>query len=147
MDMDRIAKANQEVISDEASNRVAAFDTNGAHLFTLRLETPAPASPLVYLTMGQVAMSPGAKFTLNGLTWTTEPPPTTSFRLPDTFDTADVTLDANMVVSARTFGKNEVVVLNPHSPLGRLLMGQKAGDKVKLQPGPRAPRQLITKVA
>lgn len=59
---------NAILISDEASNRVAAFDTDGAHLFTLRLEPPAIPSPLLWLTMGQVAMSPGAKFALNTAT-------------------------------------------------------------------------------
>jgi hypothetical protein len=53
------------LISDETSNRVAAFDTDGAHLFTLRLQRPETDSPLNWLTMGQPAMSPGAKFTLD----------------------------------------------------------------------------------
>lgn len=58
------------LISSETDNRVAAFDTNGAHLFTLRLARPETVSPLLWLTLGQLAMSPGAKFTLNTATQT-----------------------------------------------------------------------------
>lgn len=56
------------LISDEKANRVAAFDTTGAHLFTLRLARPSTVSPLLWLTLGQVAVSPGGKFTLNTAT-------------------------------------------------------------------------------
>lgn len=54
---------NALLISSESDNRVAAFDEAGAHLFTLRLARPATVSPMIWLTLGQVAMAPGSKFT------------------------------------------------------------------------------------
>ncbi len=32
-------------------------------------------------------------------------------------------------------GKKTVIVLTPHSPLGRLLMGKRKGDRLKIEPG------------
>ena len=55
---------NVILVSDDASNRVAAFDTAGTHLFTLRLERPS-TEPTVSLSIGELAMSSGAKFNLN----------------------------------------------------------------------------------
>ena len=51
------------LISDKVSNRVAAFDTTGSHLFTLRLTRPSLSATLS-LSINQVVMAPGAKFTL-----------------------------------------------------------------------------------
>ena len=57
------------LVSDGGSNRVAAFDTTGAYLFTLRLERPTN-DPLYQLSIGQLALSPGAQFSLNTITHT-----------------------------------------------------------------------------
>ena len=54
---------NAILISDERSTRVAAFDAAGGYLFTMRLERPATAATYS-LSIGQLAMSPGAKFNL-----------------------------------------------------------------------------------
>ncbi len=54
---------NALLISDAASNRVAAFDATGDHLFTVRLQRPI-GTPTVSLSIGQMAMSPGSRFNL-----------------------------------------------------------------------------------
>jgi hypothetical protein len=59
------------LISDEQSNRVAAFDVTGAYLFTLRLQRPAELPPLpLTISIGQIAMSPGARFNFTTATST-----------------------------------------------------------------------------
>lgn len=55
------------LVSDAQSNRVAAFRTTGQYLFTLRLQRPNPA-PLLMLSIGQLAMAPGARFNLSTAT-------------------------------------------------------------------------------
>lgn len=62
---------NALLISDEHTNRVAAFDVTGAYLFTLRLQRPAELPPLpLTISIGQIAMSPGARFNLTTATST-----------------------------------------------------------------------------
>lgn len=55
---------NALLISDDSSNRAAAFDTTGAYLFTLRFTRPSNA-PLYTLSIGEIATTGGAKFTFN----------------------------------------------------------------------------------
>jgi hypothetical protein len=56
------------LLSDGNSNRVAAFDTSGEYQFTMRLERPSndpvysPAPGEFALSIGQLALSPGARF-------------------------------------------------------------------------------------
>ena len=57
------ASRNALLVSDEKSNRVAAFRVSGEYLFTLRLQRPT-VPPTLKLTIGQLAMSPGARFNL-----------------------------------------------------------------------------------
>ena len=54
---------NAILISDQWSNRVAAFDTDGAHLFTLRLD-PKLTQERIWQSIGMVAVSAGARFSL-----------------------------------------------------------------------------------
>ena len=67
----RVNGANRAalLISDAQSNRVAAFRVTGEHLFTLRLQRPS-ADPTYQLSIGQLAMSSGARFNLNTTTST-----------------------------------------------------------------------------
>lgn len=63
---------NALLVSDKASHRVAAFDTNGAYLFTLRLTRPPipiipPATteaPTFAASINEMALAPGAHFIL-----------------------------------------------------------------------------------
>lgn len=54
------------LVSDMAAPRVLAFDTDGAHLFTLRLDNPDAGEANVNPLINGIAMGPGASFTFNG---------------------------------------------------------------------------------
>ncbi len=56
--------ADAILISDLSQPRVLAFDTTGAHLFTLRLANPNATPNDTYPLINGVAMGPGASFTL-----------------------------------------------------------------------------------
>jgi len=58
---------NALLISDDGSNRAAAFDTDGTYLFTLRFTRPS-TEPLLSLSIGELATTGGTKFTLDTAT-------------------------------------------------------------------------------
>ena len=59
------------LVSDANANRVLAFSTAGAHLFTMLLDNPG-TSPSLGLAINGMATGPGAKFILTTATDTLE---------------------------------------------------------------------------